>query len=177
MNFSLNRTTYQTPPEGIGVRFKILFGFPFLVQFMIVFLHQVDKKGGQNECQESDIPGCDEFLKRNVLHDENCAVGCPCVHTGDITPIRTPPFITIVSLQGSKQHFAHGFNYSVFSPSWVRLEYRCNRACACSCASHVGQTIHFKRLPYMQVMEKRSLWPFSKNCQHHVVWSLWKHAC
>lgn len=49
----LVRTAYQTPPERIGVGLKHL---------VILLLSEIHQERGQDQTQESNVPGGDQFL-------------------------------------------------------------------------------------------------------------------
>lgn len=60
--------THQAPPQGICIGLKLLFHLLSLcIHFWDIFLNQVDKKWRKDECQETDVPGGDEFLKESAV--------------------------------------------------------------------------------------------------------------
>lgn len=70
-----NSSTYQPPPQSVGIGVKILFGLSHGVLMVgrvhgdVILLHQVDKEGCQDEREETDVPGCDQLLQKHVKHD------------------------------------------------------------------------------------------------------------
>lgn len=59
--------THQAPPQGICIGLKLLFHLLSLcIHLWDIFLNQVDKKWRKDECQETDVPGGDEFLKESA---------------------------------------------------------------------------------------------------------------
>ena len=66
-------STYQSPPEGVGVRVEVLrFGLRGGVVGVrnlhgdVVLLHQVHQEGGEDQRQEADVPRRDQLLKTHT---------------------------------------------------------------------------------------------------------------
>lgn len=62
MSARRDHVTHRAPPQGVGVRRKVL---------VELVLHQVDEEGGEDQNQEADVPGRHQFLQAEVKQDDH----------------------------------------------------------------------------------------------------------
>lgn len=62
----VRRMTHKSPPEGVGVRFKLL---------IVFLLRQINEETCKDQTQEANVPGSNQLLKRGdrlTLDREEC---------------------------------------------------------------------------------------------------------